>query len=217
LRIQQTMSTLTTGTGDTLRVPQEVVDLVFRAARTVNSFTDGDVTDEQVRAVWDVVRWGPTALNTLPMRLLLVRSPEARARLVAHMNEGNRAKTAGAPLSIVVAADLDFHEHLPRLAPHAPAARDNLARAEAARQGMSRDNTFLQAGYLIVGLRAAGLHVGPMTGFDAAALDADLLAGTPWRSVMVLNVGTAPQDRDDAPASHPRQARLDFDEVARTV
>jgi 3-hydroxypropanoate dehydrogenase len=200
-------------------VPDEITDLVFRAARTVNTFTDGDVTDEQVRAVWDVVRWGPTAMNTLPLRLLLVRSPEARERLVAHMNEGNKAKTLRAPLSLVVAADVDFHENLPRLAPHMAGVRENLAGAQEARERMSRDNGFLQAGYLIVGLRAAGLHVGPMTGFDAPGLDADLFAGTPWRSLMVLNVGTAPADLDGfpLPASYPRQTRLDFEDVARTL
>jgi len=204
---------------DDLRVPQEVVDLVFRDARTVNTFTDGDVTDEQVRAVWDVVRWGPTAMNSLPLRLLLVRSPEARARLVTHMNGGNKAKTQRAPLSIVVAADLDFHEQLPRLAPHMAGARDTFAGAEDVRARMSRDNTFLQAGYLVVGLRAAGLHVGPMTGFDAPGLDADLLAGTAWRSVLVLNVGTAPADVEGlgVPASHPRQDRLGFEDVAQVL
>lgn len=200
-----------------LRVPSEVADLVFRAARTVNTFTDTEVTEEQVRAVWDVVRWGPTAMNTLPLRLVLVRTPEGRERLVSHMNEGNKAKTLRAPLSIVVAADLDFHEHLPRLAPHMAGARENLAGQQAARERMSRDNAFLQAGYLIVGLRAAGLHVGPMGGYDAPGLDADLLAGTAWRSIMVLNVGTAPADVEGVPASHPRQGRLDFDEVARTL
>lgn len=213
------MSTDTATTPDRTepRVPQEVVDLVFRDARTVNTFTDGEVTDDQIRAVWDVVRWGPTALNSLPLRLLLVRSPEARERLVSHMNEGNKAKTARAPLSIVVAADLDFHEQLPRLAPHMAGARDNFAGAEDLRARMSRDNAFLQAGYLIVGLRAAGLHVGPMTGYDAAGLDADLFAGTTWRSIMVANVGTAPADAEGAPASHPRQDRLDFADVARTL
>lgn len=202
-----------------LRVPQEVVDLVFRDARTVNTFADGDVTDEQVRAVWDVVRWGPTAMNSLPLRLLLVRSPEGRERLVSHMNEGNKAKTQRAPLSVVVAADLDFHEQLPRLAPHMAGARENFAPATEMRARMSRDNAFLQAGYLVVGLRAAGLHVGPMTGFDAPGLDADLFAGTGWRSIMVLNVGSAPQDVDGfgSPASHPRQDRLDFEDVARTI
>jgi 3-hydroxypropanoate dehydrogenase len=202
-----------------LRVPQEVVDLVFRDARTVNTFTDGEVTDDQIRAVWDVVRWGPTAMNSLPLRLLLVRSPEARERLVSHMNDGNKAKTLRAPLSIVVAADVDFHEQLPRLAPHMAGVRENLAGATEARARMSRDNAFLQAGYLIVGLRAAGLHVGPMTGYDAPGLDADLFAGTGWRSIMVANVGSAPADVEGVgtPATHPRQGRLDFEDVARTV
>lgn len=200
-------------------VPAEITDLVFRQARTVNTFADGEVTDEQIRAVWDVVRWGPTALNSLPMRLLLVRTPEARARLVSHLGDGNKAKTERAPLSIVIAADLDFHENLPRLAPHMAGARENFAQSTEMRAKMSRDNAFLQAGYLIVGLRAAGLHVGPMTGFDAAGLDADLFAGTPWRSIIVANVGTAPADHEGfpMPASHPRQSRLDFDEVTRTV
>ncbi len=201
------------------RVPDDVIDLVFRNARTVNTFADGEVTDEQVRAVWDVVRWGPTAANSGPVRLLLVRSPEARARLAEHMGGNNRDKTLRAPLSIVVAADLDFHEQLPRLAPHMAGMRDQLDGVPEARAHMSRDNAFLQAGYLIVGLRAAGLHVGPMTGFDAAALDADLFADSPWRSVMVINLGTAPLDHEGfpQPAMHPRQTRLDFEDVARTV
>lgn len=202
-----------------LRVPAEIADLVFRSARTVNTFADDEVTDDQIRAVWDVVRWGPTAMNTLPLRLLLVRTPEARERLVTHMNDGNKAKTLRAPLSLVVAADVDFHEQLPRLAPHMAGARDSLAGAVPVRERMSRDNAFLQAGYLIVGLRAAGLHVGPMTGYDAAGLDADLFAGTSWRSIMVANVGSAPADVEGfgMPASHPRQGRLDFEDVARTI
>jgi 3-hydroxypropanoate dehydrogenase len=221
LRIQPIMSidTAPSSAAADLRVPQEIVDLVFRDARTVNTFTDGEVTDEQVRAVWDVVRWGPTAMNSLPLRLLLVRSGEGRERLVDHMNEGNKAKTRRAPLSIVVAADVDFHEQLPRLAPHMAGARENFAGVEDVRARMSRDNAFLQAGYLIVGLRAAGLHVGPMTGYDAPGLDADLLAGSGWRSIMVLNVGSAPEDVEGfgMPASHPRQGRLDFEDVARTI
>ncbi len=98
-------------------------------------------------------------------------------------------------------------------------ARDNFAQSTEVRAKMSRDNAFLQAGYLIVGLRAAGLHVGPMTGFDAAGVDAELFADSPWRSIIVANVGTAPADHDDfpMPASHPRQVRLDFEDIARTV
>ena len=210
---------MTIDTSQSLPVPDEVLDLVFREARTVNTFRDEDVSDEQVRAVWDLVRWGPTAFNSLPMRMLLVRSTEARERLASHMGGSNAEKTLRAPLSIVVAADLDFHEHLPRLAPHLGGLRDQLADSVEARTGTSRDNAFLQAGYLLVGLRAAGLHVGPMTGFDAAGVDRDLFAGSPWRSIMVLNVGTAPADHEgfSVPATRARQGRLDFEDVARVV
>lgn len=200
-------------------VPDEVTDLLFRTARTVNTFAEDEVTDEQIRAVWDVVRWGPTAMNSLPLRLLLVRTPAGRERLVSHMADGNKAKTQRAPLSIVVAADVDFHEQMPRLAPHIPGVRDNLHPNEAARTAMARDNAFLQLGYLIVGLRAEGLQVGPMTGFDAAGVDAEFFAGTGWRALAVLNVGHAPADVDGfgMPASWPRQTRLDFEDVAQAV
>lgn len=202
-----------------LLLDERTADLLFREARTVNTFSDDEITDAQLTAVYDLVRWGPTAMNTSPLRVLVVRSPEGRARLAAHMAGGNRAKTERAPLSLVVATDVDFHEHMGRLAPHMAAVAEGLAAAPEARAAMARDNAFLQAGYLIVGLRAAGLHAGPMAGFDAAALDADLLAGTSWRSVLVLNVGQEPAEHDDlpTPATYPRQTRLDFADVARTV
>lgn len=202
-----------------LLLDEETAGVLFRDARTVNTFAADDVTDAQLEAVYDLVRWGPTAMNISPLRLLVVRSPEARERLGAHMADGNRAKTLRAPLSIVVATDVDFHEQMPRLAPHMAGVAEGLAGAPATRVAMSRDNAFLQIGYLIVGLRAAGLHVGPMAGFDAAALDADLLEGTSWRSVLVLNVGQAPAEHDDLgmPATWPRQTRLDWADAARTV
>ncbi len=201
-------------TDELLEIDGSTADLLFREARTVNAFSDTDVTDAQVQAAYDLVRWGPTAMNTVPLRLLLVRTPEARERLVGHMSEGNRAKTLAAPLSIVAAADLNFHEHLPVLAPHMSGVQENLAVAgEEGRAPMARTSALIQVGYLVVGLRAAGLHVGPMTGFDAAALDADLLAGTGWTSLVVINVGTPAGEN----ASHPRQTRLAFDQVSATL
>lgn len=193
-------------------VGDDIADLLFREARTVNTFADGEVTDEQVRAVHDVVRWGPTMMNTVPMRMLLVRSPEARGRLAAHMAPGNRDRVLAAPLTIVVAADRDFHEHLDVLAPHLPGARDMFADADA-REGLARSSAMLQAGYLIVGLRAAGLHVGPMSGMDAAGIDAEFFADNGWRSLMVLNVGT-PAGPESV---RPRAPRLEFDQVAAVV
>src|SRR4051812_10571029 len=99
-------------------------DLLFRDARTANTFTDEPVSDEQIKAIYDLVKWAPTSMNTQPLRVLLVRSREARDRLVTHMSDGNKAKTGTAPLVAILAADTDFHEHLPTVFPHAPNAKD---------------------------------------------------------------------------------------------
>ena len=195
-----------------LAVGDDVADLLFREARTVNTFADTEVTDEQIRAVHDVVRWGPTMMNTVPMRLLLVRSREARERLAGHMAPGNRDRVLAAPLTIVVAADRDFHEHLDVLVPHLPDARERFADPDA-RETAARSSATLQAGYLIVGLRAAGLHVGPMAGLDAAGVDAEFFADNGWRTLMVLNVGT-PAGPESV---RPRAPRLEFDRVAAVV
>lgn len=172
----------------TLALSPEAQDLLFRQARTANSFTDEPVTDEQIAAIYDLVKYAPTAMNTQPLRIVLVRQGEARERLLKHMADGNRDKTANAPLVAVLAADTDFHEHLPRTFPHFPGAKDAFA-DDAAREQAARFNATLQAGYFFLGVRAAGLAAGPMGGFDAEALDADLFAGTTLRSLVVVNIG----------------------------
>ncbi|HEX9950636.1 MAG TPA: malonic semialdehyde reductase [Rubricoccaceae bacterium] len=119
-------------------------DLLFREARTANAFTDKPVDNEVVRAVYDLVRWGPTAVNGQPLRVLLVRSDEARARLLPLMSEGNQAKTAGAPLVAVLAYDTRFHEHLGRVFPHAPGARSWFEGSpDADREGSAHENAAL--------------------------------------------------------------------------
>ncbi|MEP7765407.1 malonic semialdehyde reductase [Sanguibacter sp. 25GB23B1] len=189
-------------------------DLLFREARTVNVFEDAAVADEKIQAAYDLVRWGPTAMNTVPLRLLVVRDAGARARLAEHMADGNKAKTLAAPLTIIAAADPAFHEHLPRLSPHMEGARERFeAAGEDTRVGMARTSALIQVGYFVVGLRAAGLHVGPMGGFDAAAVDGEFFAENGWRSLVVINVGTPASEG----ASYPRQTRLSFDEVSLTL
>ncbi len=106
-------------------------DLLFRDARTANTFTDEPVTEEQLQAIYDLAKWAPTAMNSQPLRLVAVRSKEARERLVGYMAEGNRAKTATAPLTVILAADVDFHEHLPRVFLHAPGLKDNFTDEQA--------------------------------------------------------------------------------------
>lgn len=194
----------------TLALDAAAQDLLFREARTANAFTDEPVTDEQVKAVYELVKFGPTAFNQTPLRITLVRSPEARERLVRHMSEGNKAKTASAPLVAVLSADNEFHEELPTLLPHFPQAR-NLFAERPVRERSALLNASLQAAYFIVGVRAAGLAAGPMTGFDAEGLRKELLDDdhTP---LIVVNIGVPAPD-----ASHPRGPRLAYDEVVTTL
>ncbi len=195
------------------QIDETAQEALFRGARSVRAWSDEPVPDATIDAVYDLVRWGPTAMNTSPLRLVIVRSTEARERLASHMGEANRQRVLDAPLSLVLAADLDFHENLGELMPHMPGARAMFADNLAARERVSRDNAHLQAGYFMVGLRAAGLDVGPMSGMDAPGIDADLLAGTTWRSIMVLNVGKPGAEN----GAHPRAARLSFDRAARVL
>ncbi|WP_152187732.1 malonic semialdehyde reductase [Georgenia satyanarayanai] len=185
---------------------------IFHDARTTNAFTPEPVDVALVREVYEAVRWAPTAMNGQPLRLAVVESAEARERLVAHMYQGNQAKTLAAPLSIVAAYDPAFHEHLEVLAPHRAGAREKMAGDPGFRETFARTNGLIQLGYLILGLRAAGLAVGPMTGLDAAGLDAELFAGSGWRTLAVLNIGHAASDAPDA--VRPRAGRLDFETAA---
>ena len=195
----------------TLALSPEAQALLFRDARTANSFTDEPVTDEQSAAIYDLVKYAPTAMNTQPLRIVLVRQGEQRERLLKHMGDGNRDKTAAAPLVAVLAADTDFHEHLPRTFPHFPGAKDLFADA-AAREEAAKFNATLQAGYFFLGVRAAGLAAGPMGGFDSAALDEDLFAGTTLKSLVVVNIGHPGEN-----AWFDRLPRLEHDEVVTTA
>ncbi|MFC5215079.1 malonic semialdehyde reductase [Streptomyces coerulescens] len=186
-------------------------DLLFREARTANTFTDKPVTEEQVQAIYDLVKYGPTAFNQTPLRITLVRSTEARERLVQHMSEGNQAKTASAPLVAILSADNEFHEELPTLFPAFPQAKDVFFSERPARESAAGMNAALQAAYFIVGVRAAGLAAGPMTGFDFEGVRKEFLDDdhTP---LMVVNIG-----KPGADAWYPRSPRLDFDQVVTTV
>ncbi|MBA6441063.1 malonic semialdehyde reductase [Streptomyces sp. DSM 41524] len=186
-------------------------DLLFREARTANTFTDEPVTEEQVQAIYDLVKYAPTAFNQSPLRIVLVRSPEARERLVQHMAEGNQPKTSTAPLVAILAADNEFHEELPALFPHFPQAKDVFFAERAAREQAAALNASLQAGYFILGIRAAGLAAGPMTGFDPAGVQKEFL-DEDHTPLMVINIGKPGED-----AWFPRGPRLDYDDVITTV
>jgi len=196
-----------------LAVGDDVADLLFREARTAATFTPDEVSDEQIAAVYDLVRWGPTALNIIPLRLLVVRAPEARQRLAAHMAEGNRDRVLAAPVSLVLAADTGFHAHIPTLAPHMSALADALEGQPEQRESMARTNALIQAGYLIVGLRAAGLAAGPMGGMDADGIDKEFFAENGWKSLLVVNVGHLA----GSSTPRPRGERLAYEQASLTV
>lgn len=191
-----------------LTLSADAQDLLFREARTANTFTDEPVTDEQIRAIYDLVKYGPTSMNTQPLRVVLVRTPQARERLVRHMAEGNKAKTGSAPLVAILASDDDFHENLPRTFPHYPGAKDAFASDPERRGAVGAFNAALQVGYFILGIRAAGLAAGPMTGFDAEGVAKEFFPEGGKRVLAVVNMGKPGPD-----AWKDRLPRLPYDEV----
>ncbi|WP_395294549.1 malonic semialdehyde reductase [Kitasatospora hibisci] len=199
-------------TTDALVLDAAAQDLLFREARTANTFSDEPVTEEQIQAVYDLVKYGPTAFNAQPMRVVLVRSAEARERLVEHMMDGNKAKTLSAPLVAILAVDNEFHEELPTQLPHFPQAKDLFFTERPVRESTANLNGALQAGYFIVGIRAAGLAAGPMTGFNAAGINKEFFADGEHSVLAVVNIGKPGED-----AWFPRSPRLAYDEVVTTV
>jgi len=162
---------------------------LFTAARTANTFAPTPVSDQQLTDIWELTRWAPTGANTQPLRVVFVRPGPGRERLVSHMNEGNKVKTASAPATAILAIDTRFHEHMDRLLPFKPELAELYAANEPVRSSTAQLNAALQAGYFILAVRARGLAAGPMSGFDAAALDADFFPDGRWRSLLVVNIG----------------------------
>ena len=194
-----------------LALDKTAQDLLFRDARTANTFSDEPVSEEQVAAIYDLVKYAPTSMNTQPLRILIVRSPEARERLVEHMSDGNKAKTLTAPLVAVLAYDPEFHEHLPTQFPHFAGAQAAF-KGKDHRFGTASLNASLQVGYFILGVRAAGLAAGPMTGFDAEAIDKEFFSESGYKTLVVVNIGKPGEN-----AWFPRNPRLEHDLVVTTV
>ncbi|MBU2663915.1 malonic semialdehyde reductase [Actinoplanes bogorensis] len=184
--------------------------LLFSGARTANTFADIPVSDAELSAIWELARWAPTSANTQPLRVLYVRPGEGRDRLVKHMNEGNRAKTASAPAVAVLALDTRFHEHIPRVLPFRPELKDVFAADAEKRNGTGTFNATLQAGYFILAVRAAGLAAGPMSGFDPDGMDAEFFPDGRHRSILVVNIGHPGEN-----PWFPRLPRLSHDDVVR--
>jgi 3-hydroxypropanoate dehydrogenase len=189
------------------------LDQLFREARTHQYFLDRDVTEDQLRAVWDLARMGPTSMNQLPMRVVWCKSPEAKERLASHASPGNVEKISNAPVCAIIAMDVNYHEHLPVFAPH---MKDPVAmfedKLEMRRTSAFRNGT-LQGGYFIMAARALGLDCGPMSGFSNDKVDADFFADDPsWKSNFICSLGYGDPER-----LHKRAPRPDFDQFNRVL
>jgi 3-hydroxypropanoate dehydrogenase len=194
------------------KLTDSALDQLFRQARTFNAWLPKEVTDEQVHALYELMKFGPTSANSSPMRLVFVRSQEAKAKLSPFLSEANRAKTMAAPVTAIVAADHEFYEHLPRLFPHAD-ARSWFDGNKALVDSTAFRNSSLQGAYLIIAARALGLDTGAMSGFDNAGVDKAFFAGTEVKSNFLINIGYG----DASINLFPRSPRLSFDEAARIV
>ena len=185
------------------------LDQLFRTARTHNEL-GGEVSDDTLRQLYELLKWGPTTANSGPARFVFVKSAEAKAKLGPALDEGNHAKTMAAPVTAIVAYDMAFFTKMAYLFPHVEATSWFDTKPEAALETIALRNSSLQGAYLILAARALGLDTGPMSGFDNAKVDAAFFAGTSIRSNFLVNLG-----HGDPAKLFPRSPRLSFDEAAR--
>lgn len=186
----------------------QALDRLFREARTHNEL-GGEVSDDTIRALYELLKWGPTSANMSPARFVFVKSPEAKALLEPALDEGNRAKTMAAPVTVIIGHDEDFHEKLPYLFPHVD-ARSWFEGPREGRSAAAFRNGTLQGAYLILAARALGLDTGPMSGFNNAMVDETFFKGTTVKSNFLVNLGLG-----NPAALFPRSPRLPFEEAAR--
>lgn len=185
---------------------------LFEDARTQNGFLPDPVSDETLRRIYDLMKWGPTSANCSPARFLFVRSPEAKAKLAPCMSAGNRAKTMQAPVTAIIGMDLAFYEKLPQLFPHDQTARSWFEGKPEVIAATAFRNGSLQGAYFMLAARALGVDCGPMSGFDAPQVDAAFWAGTTVQTNFICNLG-----KGDPSKIFPRSPRLAFEEACAVL
>jgi 3-hydroxypropanoate dehydrogenase len=189
-------------------VEDSVHDLLFREARTHNKFTAEPVSDETLHALYDLLKFGPTSANSSPARFVFIRTPEGKEKLKPALSSGNLDKTMAAPVTVIVAYDPKFYEHLPHLFPHNPDAKSWFTSSESLAATTAFRNGTLQGAYLMLAARSLGLDTGAMSGFDNAKVDEAFLAQKGWRSNFLVNLG-----HGDPAGLFPRSPRLSFEDA----
>ena len=188
-------------------------DLLFREARSHNAWQDRDVTDEQLHEIWNLTKFGPTSANTMPGRLLFLRSREAKEKLKPSLSPPNVDKTMAAPVVALVAYDTRFFDDFPRLYPIRPEMAERWKSDEAAALELASHQGTMQGAYLILAIRAVGLDSGPMLGFDREAADRAFFDGTSLKSNFLCNIGYGALEG----VKGPRLYRYDFDEACKIL
>lgn len=191
---------------------EDALKTLFLDARTHNGWHDKPVSDEQLRQIYDLMKWGPTSANCSPARIVFVKSPEAKEKLLACMSAGNIEKTRTAPVTAIIGMDMEFYEQMPKLFPHNPGARSWFAGNQASIEVNAMRNSSLQGGYFIMAARAVGLDCAPMSGFDADKMNQAFFAGTPVRANFVCSLGYG-----DVARLHARGPRLSFEEACSII
>jgi 3-hydroxypropanoate dehydrogenase len=190
------------------------LDLLFRNARSQNGFTSDPVPDAKLRELYEIVKWAPTTMNIQPMRLVFVKSAEAKKKLEPALSPGNHDKTMAAPVCTIVAWDTEFYENLPRAFPHRPEAINIFKGPDKVAHAATNAfrNASMQGGYFILAARAIGLDCGPMSGFDNAKVDAAFFPEGRWKSNFLCTLG-----KGDPSKVMERLPRLSFDEACKIV
>jgi 3-hydroxypropanoate dehydrogenase len=191
------------------RIETGALKQIFTEARTHHHWLSQPVPDELLHELFELTKWGPTSANSLPMRIVFIKSAEQKEKLLPALFGANVDQVKAAPVTAIIAYDQKFYNHLPRLFPHAD-LKGMFASNEALAEHSALQNSSLQGGYFILAARALGLDIGPMGGFDRAKVDEVFFKGTSWKSNFLCNLGYG-----DASKLFPRGPRLDFNEVCK--
>jgi 3-hydroxypropanoate dehydrogenase len=192
-------------------LPDAALDQLFRQARTHTAWLPKPVPVELLRKTYELARMGPTSANTSPARFIFLTTPEAKARLKPSLAPGNVEKTMAAPVTVIIAWDAEFHEHLPRLFPQRD-MRSMFAGNKALMDETAFRNSSLEGGYFILAARAMGLDCGPMSGFDQNKVNAEFFPDGKWKVNFLCNLGYG-----DRSKLFPRNPRLDFEEACQVI
>ncbi len=194
------------------KLPTDALNQLFLEARTHNSFRPEPIPTRLLKEAYDLAKMGPTTANSTPARFVFLTTPEAKARLLPALHAGNLEKTKKAPVTVLIAWDIEYYEKLPTLFPHLPNARSYFAGNQAMAAENAFRNSSLQGAYFILAARAVGLDVGPMGGFDADKINAEFFPDGKWKVNFIANLGYG-----DGENLFPRNPRLGFDEAAQVL